>query len=97
MNYLVDTYCVHECDSYLCLCFFLMHRPPPISTRTDTLLPYTTLFRSPAWRAGRGRVLPRTDEHRAERSSRPVAGGRETENWPARRPDRKSTRLNSSH
>src|SRR3546814_19948294 len=26
--------------------FFLMIRPPPISTRTDTLVPYTTLFRS---------------------------------------------------
>src|SRR3546814_12579071 len=26
--------------------FFLMHRRPPISTRTDTLFPYTTLFRS---------------------------------------------------
>src|SRR3546814_15459115 len=26
--------------------FFLMIRRPPISTRTDTLLPYTTLFRS---------------------------------------------------
>src|SRR3546814_12925989 len=26
--------------------FFLMIRPPPISTRTDTLFPYTTLFRS---------------------------------------------------
>src|SRR3546814_10902783 len=24
-----------------------MNRPPPISTRTDTLFPYTTLFRSP--------------------------------------------------
>src|SRR3546814_18335615 len=24
-----------------------MRRPPPISTRTDTLLPYPTLFRSP--------------------------------------------------
>src|SRR3546814_3456377 len=28
--------------------FFLMMRRPPISTRTDTLLPYTTLFRSRA-------------------------------------------------
>src|SRR3546814_3310602 len=28
--------------------FFLMHRPPPRATRTDTLVPYTTLFRSPA-------------------------------------------------
>src|SRR3546814_11363459 len=28
------------------LFFFLMMRRPPISTRTDTLFPYTTLFRS---------------------------------------------------
>src|SRR3546814_12696858 len=28
------------------LFFFLMIRPPPRSTRTDTLFPYTTLFRS---------------------------------------------------
>src|SRR3546814_20588765 len=28
------------------LFFFIMIRRPPISTRTDTLLPYTTLFRS---------------------------------------------------
>src|SRR3546814_10500916 len=30
----------------LCLIFFLMIRRPPRSTRTDTLFPYTTLFRS---------------------------------------------------
>src|SRR3546814_3966867 len=30
----------------LCNVFFLMIRRPPISTRTDTLFPYTTLFRS---------------------------------------------------
>src|SRR3546814_15338003 len=40
--------------------FFLMIRRPPRSTRTDTLFPYTTLFRSavPARRrkAGHGRV-----------------------------------------
>src|SRR3546814_6343512 len=29
-----------------CLCLFLMIRRPPRSTRTDTLFPYTTLFRS---------------------------------------------------
>src|SRR3546814_15886587 len=29
-----------------CICFFLMIRTPPRSTRTDTLFPYTTLFRS---------------------------------------------------
>src|SRR3546814_16181330 len=28
------------------ICFVLLIRPPPISTRTYTLFPYTTLFRS---------------------------------------------------
>src|SRR3546814_14160316 len=28
------------------MCFFLMIQRPPRSTRTDTLFPYTTLFRS---------------------------------------------------
>src|SRR3546814_4792332 len=32
----------------MCFFFFLMIRRPPRSTRTDTLFPYTTLFRSPA-------------------------------------------------
>src|SRR3546814_6764042 len=32
--------------SYLLFFFFLMIRRPPRSTRTDTLFPYTTLFRS---------------------------------------------------
>src|SRR3546814_8670443 len=32
--------------SFFCF-FFLMIRRPPRSTRTDTLFPYTTLFRSP--------------------------------------------------
>src|SRR3546814_13116654 len=33
--------------AYLCVSFFfLMIRRPPRSTRTDTLFPYTTLFRS---------------------------------------------------
>src|SRR3546814_582947 len=31
----------------LYICFFLMLRRPPGATRTDTLFPYTTLFRSP--------------------------------------------------
>src|SRR3546814_9588740 len=35
-------------DRFICLCslFLLMIRRPPRSTRTDTLFPYTTLFRS---------------------------------------------------
>src|SRR3546814_11384888 len=32
--------------------FLLMIRRPPRSTRTDTLFPYTTLFRSPPSRCG---------------------------------------------
>src|SRR3546814_4426123 len=35
---------VTQCASYMF--FFLMIRRPPRSTRTDTLFPYTTLFRS---------------------------------------------------
>src|SRR3546814_2300184 len=31
---------------FICLIFFLRIRRPPRSTRTDTLFPYTTLFRS---------------------------------------------------
>src|SRR3546814_14680959 len=42
------------CGVFLCvsLFFFLMIRRPPRSTRTDTLLPYTTLFRSAAVEIG---------------------------------------------
>src|SRR3546814_15415959 len=40
----------HICMIYIFI-VFLMIRRPPRSTRTDTLFPYTTLFRSPA--AGR--------------------------------------------
>src|SRR3546814_6322499 len=39
--------------------FFLMIRPPPRSTRTDTLFPYTTLFRSVAQVAHHRRPLLR--------------------------------------
>src|SRR3546814_15400513 len=42
------------CLVYLLFFFFLMIRRPPRSTRTDTLFPYTTLFRSDT--ALRGRV-----------------------------------------
>src|SRR3546814_416558 len=44
--------------------FFLMRRRPPRSTRTDTLFPYTTLFRSrrSSGSAG-GRARPSREEH----------------------------------
>src|SRR3546814_1780888 len=68
-----------------CLFFFLMIRRPPISTRTDTLFPYTTLFRSyapghdalssgPAIPAiplvgGKAGVAIRSEEHTSELQS----------------------------
>src|SRR3546814_14818833 len=92
------------------LVFFLLIRRPPSSTRTATLFPYTTLFRS--WNATlqiRRRVdllalqivgiqrrnrdrhvlqvfrrAPRSDDDFGDSAGRRV-------------PDRKSTRLNSSH
>src|SRR3546814_14853107 len=39
---------MHVLPTYSSSCFFfLIIRRPPRSTRTDTLFPYTTLFRSP--------------------------------------------------
>src|SRR3546814_1097119 len=53
--------------------FFLMIRRPPRSTRTDTLFPYTTLFRSPPFRGsaadGRGDRRTRRNPFGPERSS----------------------------
>src|SRR3546814_10275513 len=73
--------------SAFCVFFFLMIRRPPRSTRTDTLFPYTTLFRSaaprraerpehrdPQWREGRAR---RVDRH--PRRRRPERPGRHPE------------------
>src|SRR3546814_3497793 len=48
----IVTYCMMLIQSCVALsrlsplCFFLMLRRPPRSTRTDTLFPYTTLFRA---------------------------------------------------
>src|SRR3546814_17191998 len=41
----------------MCCFFFLMIRLPPRSTRTDTLFPYTPLFRSLRGAAGRHQAL----------------------------------------
>src|SRR3546814_18291237 len=82
--------------------FFLMIRRPPRSTRTDTLFPYTTLFRS--------RVLLRSPrsigidfgEELAKQlfldSRHNLRGARKpTAQDLTSAVDRKSTRLNSSH
>src|SRR3546814_12025028 len=42
---LILSYQITVC--FIFFLFFLMIRRPPRSTRTDTLFPYTTLFRSP--------------------------------------------------
>src|SRR3546814_19253760 len=90
-------YLVHQC--FCRFFFFLMIRRPPRSTRTDTLFPYTTLFRSSrdelvhdmGFSADRVRVVhPGVDaafSPGGERSATPLVLG----------VDRKSTRLNSSH
>src|SRR3546814_11358687 len=51
--------------------FFLMIRRPPRSTRTDTLSPYTTLFRSLSQRP-RLALLRRRDRPARERQARQV-------------------------
>src|SRR3546814_1463044 len=53
--------------------FFLMIRRPPRSTRTSTLCPYTTLFRSRSAALRRG--------HRADRIRHRPAGKRRTVGW----------------
>src|SRR3546814_12627157 len=51
--------------------FFLMIRRPPRSTRTDTLFPYTTLFRSAAAARGATPAAARTPWHGEPRSPAP--------------------------
>src|SRR3546814_7952654 len=71
---------VFDCLSWYRLCFFfLMIRRPPRSTRTDTLFPYTTLFRS-----GGG-----VDVGRAVRVCARASGRASSPRW-RRRPDRRA-------
>src|SRR3546814_12308914 len=94
------------------LFFFLMIRRPPRSTRTDTLFPYTTLFRSPeltlvgvidadlGLEGGDLRAGERTYQQIAQVAGRAGRGSKPGEVLiQTRHPeaDRKSTRLNSSH
>src|SRR3546814_11320368 len=77
--------------------FFLMIRRPPRSTRTDTLFPYTTLFRSGF--CGEGFIPagcgagPSKCHHRLIH----LHIYRQRKSDERRSEDRKSTRLNSSH
>src|SRR2546430_6142171 len=81
--------------------FFLMIRRPPRST----LFPYTTLFRSPVLhvrphRLGHGQPVAERLQPKIEHPSRLALFRRDEANdvfVEARRRDRKSTRMNSSH
>src|SRR3546814_11572662 len=52
-------------------CVFLMIRRPPRSTRTDTLFPYTTLFRSVDGRLRGGAQRQYLERRGAEEGARP--------------------------
>src|SRR3546814_19135704 len=95
------------CISCACLFFFLMIRRPPRSTRTDTLFPYTPLFRSQDMREERWETL-KADERRQKGASSALdhvalalpalLRAQKLQKRAARTGlDRKSTRLNSSH
>src|SRR3546814_20831474 len=85
-----------------CVFFFLMIRRPPRSTRTDTLFPYTTLFRSIAAAAAQefppltGRVVDQADLIAPDAERRLVDRLAAHEKASGNQ-DRKSKRLNSSH
>src|SRR3546814_19784947 len=91
------------------LFFFLMIRPPPMSTLTDTIFPYTTLFRSgyPASEPARRSIHRRTpgqgpSQRENNASTAPRTGfaprlSRARQSRDEKAVDRKSTRLNSSH
>src|SRR3546814_5086469 len=60
--------------SYCCIIVFLIIRRPPRSTRTDTLFPYTTLFRSVRSGAGHDASLRHASRlRRRSRCRRPFA------------------------
>src|SRR3546814_15830793 len=97
---LSDKYLASVCVSLLgLLFFFLMMRLPPRSTRTDTLFPYTTLFRSqvrilaaePRPRAGTDR------QHDPARQLRPQHRSSAVEPHPGRPDHRPVCRLRGRH
>src|SRR3546814_17858533 len=69
MFFVADAYMMESSQSMMYMCigiFVLMIRRPPRSTRTDTLFPYTTLFRSQ--RRLVGQFAHRPVERRARRA-----------------------------
>src|SRR3546814_12241727 len=78
--------------------FFLVIQRPPRSTRTDTLFPYTTLFRSVEIVLLKILLIPEVIIRERAPSQLPLVQHNHRGVKPTiRRGDRKSTRLNSSH
>src|SRR3546814_14194771 len=92
---------VHHYQFVLLLFFVLMIRRPPRSTRTDTLLPYTTLFRSPDIMQRARRRLAMLAQVKGPEFGKagvePRHDAKDAATSARRQGDRKSTRLNSSH
>src|SRR3546814_18324531 len=104
-----------QCSSTSELClfvFFLLIRRPPRSTRTDTLFPYTPLFRTLSFYLGYGSIIAGNKWKLIKAGSGSpqmklkedalynlLKGPSENNNLKEQYPeiDRKSTRLNSSH
>src|SRR3546814_13463913 len=87
---------IYVCCDYRVL-FVVMSRRPPRSTLTDTLFPYTTLFRSspPQHLHERGTLrMNQPDVIDVQESHHRITRSTGDEH---RDPDRKSTRMNSSH
>src|SRR3546814_11030484 len=62
-------------SDFFCYFFFLMIRRPPRSTRTDTLFPYTTLFRSADRDRRRHHLRPRGRDRDRGTADRPLDPG----------------------
>src|SRR3546814_14477002 len=98
-------YCCNSMSvTIIFILFFLMIRRPPRSTRTDTLFPYTTLFRSKVlvWirrnHCGRQRwYLGGMVAGLCLEKDPGLPGGLQFRHLVSLSADRKSTRLNSSH
>src|SRR3546814_20865516 len=77
---------------YCTILFFLMIRRPPRSTRTYTLFPYTTLFRSLVMRQDMADAKACADTNVARTDRHSALAGLQMAAFHAS--DRKSTRLN---
>src|SRR3546814_16768611 len=62
------------CLFFILLFFFLMIRRPPRATRTDTLCPHTTLFRSGDQIIVDPELADQSNAHRVRPADRPVDG-----------------------